>query len=722
MPSDPVNRHDIAVIWPPPRSASTDVRAAIVAALRTMKYDVQDSPSSISAAVLSEGSLVLVDLADQNAEAYLGLGELLGIHSKAPATFLAAAVGATQQNFDWLVLPTTVPFCRYDPADSANIGAAVREAVGRAERSAPPRPSAAGRNAIADVVPRTIRERIPDPLLAMATALYILHMGRITEESLAASIGFPPFPPRRRVVELMRSLFDVEDLNDNDGLPRELFDVLERRLDPTGSSSDDESFGAALLQRANIGSAKPERSGKQTAILLETLWNIAEAAVDEAQDLRYWELGRKAISQIARLVVSQVLPTELRTMERLLKQDPTLRMVATLGGALFLRNSIEILARTDFTGPYTQLGLRLAEITDEWGGRPGIMHAANEGTNLDTYIAGLVQFAEHDDAIFMLEHPFHFRVLLEVLSGENRRYPAEPVLNAEALSRVWESGDLFDTFCWSREQLPVVANVISEPSRTQAYVQHYAAYGRTPLTSSFAHLSYETRSTIRWPPGIPWPAAFTRNGAVSIRNEPNTMAHARVVTQRQFCLSRLWRGVPDEEDLRVLYGELASWDGTPVTDGNLAARICDTATWLGHGLVVDTLAEVRTGAWLLEALRLRLRSMSLPPDWNVNVRDRSDHTNHTMKEIEELRCVLATMRRFAIDYIDGPGDGLTGFKRSMSKLGTKRWFPSEGDLSERFDRFAAMIEEVQGRLAEEVVQARRELARWDEMFGTDDDA
>ena len=159
-----------------------------------------------------------------------------------------------------------------------------------------------------------------------------------------------------------------------------------------------------------------------------------------------------------------------------------------------------------------------------------------------------------------------------------------------------------------------------------------------------------------------------------------------------------------------------------MTDGNLADRICDTATWLGHGLVVDTLAEVRTGAWLLEALRLRLQSTSLPPDWNANARDRSDRTNHILKEIEELRCVLATMRRFAIDYVEGPGDGLTGLKRCMTKLGTRKWFPDVGDLSERFDRFTAMIEEAQERLVEEVRRGGDELKGWDEMFGTDDDS
>ena len=484
---------------------------------------MRESPASISGAFLPEGSLVLVDLTDQTAEAYLGLGELIGIRSKTSSALVAAAVGTTEPNPDLPGLAIDIPFHVYDPADSANIRAAVREVVRRAERSAPPRPSAAARNAIADVVPRTVREQVPDPLLAMATVIYILHMGRTTDEQLAASIGFPPFPSRSRVIQLMCSLFSVNDLDGMDGLPRELLDLLERRLDPAIVGSQDESFGAALLQRPNLGAANPERSGKQTAILLDTLWGIADAAVAEGQDLRYWEAGLKVVSQIARLVVSQVLPTELRTMERLLRHDPALRMVATLGGALFLRNSIEILARTEFTGPYTQIGLRLAAVTDEWGGRPGIMRAANESTNLDAYIAGLQLFAAHEDAIFMLEHPFHFRVLLEVLSGDNRRYPAEPVLNAEALSRVWESGDLFDTFCWSREQLPVVANLISEPSRTEAFVQHYAAYGRTPLTSSFAHLSYETRSVIHRPPAVAWPAAFKRDGSLSICNEPNTI-------------------------------------------------------------------------------------------------------------------------------------------------------------------------------------------------------
>ena len=67
------------------------------------------------------------------------------------------------------------------------------------------------------------------------------------------------------------------------------------------------------------------------------------------------------------------------------------------------------------------------------------------------------------DSIFAIEHPFHFRVLLEVMSDENRRYPAEPVLNVEALRRILSDAMFWSHVVWSRDQLPVVGNLVRLP-------------------------------------------------------------------------------------------------------------------------------------------------------------------------------------------------------------------------------------------------------------------
>jgi hypothetical protein len=448
-----------------------------------------------------------------------------------------------------------------------------------------------------------------------------------------------------------------------------------------------------------------ERSAQQSAALLKTLSEIAALSVDEGQDLPYWRLGLFRVSQIARLVVSQVLPSELETMQRLEKSDPELTVISTLGGALFLHSSVEVLAREDGTSQYRDLGLRLAELTDAWGGRAGVLEAAAGSEWLTLYMEGLKAFAERDGAIFTMEHPFHFRVLLEVLSGENRRYPAEPVLNMRALSRIWSDAIFWDRFAWSRDQLPVVANELRQGPRNIAFVQHYSAFGRTPLTSSFAKLSYETRSRMRVPAGLPWPEEFQDHRDRPVHNEPNTVSEVYRATRRQQSLGRLWRGTPHEGDLRWLAGQLITWDGQPVYDENLADRIWDASAWLGQGFPVDALSEVRTGAWLIETLRLHLEKLLRirPPAGGHDKAD--DLTKKEITEFAELGCVLKVMMLFAEDYINGDGDGVPGLKRSLNTFERKPEYADFGRLMDRRAQLENMVTTGAERLKAEIARA-----------------
>ncbi len=662
----------MAYTWPPPAADRDQWRRRVTSELQRLGFHVWNgqptedaSAGSVLPGVVPEGSLVLIDISDAGPEVFAALGEARAVQQKVSPSLMICLIGSegsvgAARSFGF-------PFAPYDLDDEKSIRGAVTVAATYAREMAPPRPRPREIEAILDAVPMSVSTRLPDPVLALAVTLYILHIGKIVGEEIVATIGFPPFPADEHVIPRVRDLFPGEPGRESAGLrpDRALAFVheLERRLDLEAAGR---SQSPVLLDRHEDGSLlaaavlhRGQRDARQSAALLEFLSAVEESSEDEGEHLAFWHVGLVAISRIARLVVSLALPGDVGTMDNLRRGNTSLQAVSTLGGALFLRPSIEVLALDDGRppSPYAPLGIRLAELTQGWGERPQKPEAAASQEQAD-YIDGLKRFAQRDGTVFTLEHPFHFRVLLEVLSGENRRYPAEPVLNVQALRRVWPERTFWHHFAWSRDQLPVVANELRHGPRSVAFVQHYAAFGRTPLTSSFSRLSYETVSPLKGRESPPWPRAFEHNRKAPIHNEPNTVLELHRATRRQQSLGRLWRGDPLEQDLRWMASQLVLWDGEPEPDGVLADRVWDSAVWLGRGFAVDVLAEIRTAAWLLESFRLRLARSSLPAGWEDGpVRD---DVEKEAKEVLELRCVSDIMTLFVREYAEAEGDGVPG--------------------------------------------------------------
>src|SRR6266478_2555248 len=52
-------------------------------------------------------------------------------------------------------------------------------------------------NRIREVLPREVVEVVLDPAVALLVTLYVLHIGQIVGEEMAATVGFPAFPADR---------------------------------------------------------------------------------------------------------------------------------------------------------------------------------------------------------------------------------------------------------------------------------------------------------------------------------------------------------------------------------------------------------------------------------------------------------------------------------------------------------------------------------------------
>jgi len=570
--------------------------------------------------------------------------------------------------------------------------------------------------AIRAALPQAAVEQVRDPAVALLVTLYILHMGQIIGQEMAGTVGFPAFPADRAArLDLMRDLrhnFDAERAIDIiEGLEkRQFLSAPAAAIVVDGSLTDqDELLAAALLNRG-------ERTEPQSRVLSTILSVIASGSAHERQDLEFWEPGVKGITRITRLMIEAVPPTRVGTMSILMDQHPGLRAIATLGGALFLGSSLRVLAgytQEDPRSRYAQLGLRLAELTQHMGGQQVRVPDSAEAT---PYKDGLREFALRGGSIFAIEHPFHFRVLLEVLSDENRRYPAEPVLNVEAMRHLWPGDLLWSNVVWSRNQLPVVANLIRQPDnqRADAFIQHYAAFGRTPHTSSFTHLDYEVRSPVGGSSApASWPAAFLGYRDRPVQNMPNSVCEAVRGIEQEQRLGRLWRGVPEGSDLSWLCGQLVTWEEHRDSDGTLAARIWRSGSWLGHTLPVAAMAEIRTGAWLLEALRLRLAAaVSLPDQGPGKPPPGRADPDPERRAAEELRCVLEIMVLFSADYVSGDEDGINGLKKTLDELRSKDWFQEMGSrLRGKLDYLKSSLDTFGLQLSDEVAAARRVLAR-----------
>lgn len=555
------------------------------------------------------------------------------------------------------------------------------------------------------------------PDIALLTTVYIFHMGHTVGQEMAASAGFPVFPGNddERSV-LLRAL-------EHRGLPSLLalgrLKTLERNV-AAAPSAEALGEGAAAEERLLAAAIfnQEARTEAQTRKLSKTLSDISGTAGPHP-DLEYWTPGIEAIAKLTRLVIEAVIPTKIGTMDNLLDPASGLRQISTLGGALFLGHSIGVLTGESAADPqstYAVLGGRIAKLTEALGrGRVKVPDPAE----VQKYTRGLQAFATRGDSVFAIEHPFHFRVLLEVLSDENRRYPAEPVLNVAALRDILHGIGLdnffWDHVIWSRQQLPVVENLLQPPERTraEAYVQHYAAFGRTPHTSSFTHLNYEIRSPVgNGSVADAWPEAFQGDyRSRPLQNMPNSVCQVFDALDRERSLGRLWRGTPEEDDLRWLGGQLVEWDGFPEDDDALADRIWDSNRWTGQTFPVDALAEIRVGAWLLEALRLRLAASVLPaaPGGGQPALDR-ERTDLEYRAAGELRCVLEIMAFFSADYLSGDEDSLLRLRTTLGRLRDSDWFADLGlKLGAKLDYLEHSLDALGGQLEAEVRLAREAL-------------
>lgn len=565
---------------------------------------------------------------------------------------------------------------------------------------------------IRGALPQEVLDQIQDPATALLVTLYVLYMGRIVGEEMAGTVGFPGFPADRAIRRALAQ--DLKYYLD----PRRAIDIITALEQSLHSPVPEVSIPgeAAMIEERLLLEAiltRDERTAAQGRALSRELSAIASGSGYDRQDLEYWEPGIKGIARITRLMIEAVPPTKVGTMNHLRHQGAGLRSIATLGGALFLGSSLRILADGNQEGlqpRYSQLGLRLAELTQHMGGQQVQMASSTE---TELYVDGLLKFARKGGSAFAIEHPFHFRVLLEVLSDENRRYPAEPVLNVEAMRRIWPGDSLWSNIVWSRDQLPVVVNLIRHPDnqRADAFIQHYAAFGRTPHTSSFTHLDYEIRSPVgEDPSSLSWPTAFLGYRDRPVQNMPNSVCEVMHSIEQQQQLGRIWRGVPEGNDLKWLCGQLVAWEEHRESDGTLAARIWRSSSWLGHALPVAAMAEIRTGAWILEALRLRLKATSSTDGGPDGTHPAQEQPDREQRAAQELRCVLEIMILFATDYISGNGDGITGLKKTLNLLKNEDWFVAMGvQLGSKLDYLGGSLDLFSNQLRDEVIAARHAL-------------
>jgi hypothetical protein len=565
---------------------------------------------------------------------------------------------------------------------------------------------------LANALPREVVARGFEPVIALLVTLYILYIGHTFGEEMAATAGFPTFPadPAEWSI-LMRDLRSVDQqwMSDLIRTLRQSLHDAPRDDVPENAGTAEERLLAVAITNDRSRRTEPERS-----TLISCLSDISASSKYDREDIEDWNPGLKAIARVTRLMIKAVAPPQIGTMSNLTKADSGLRTISTLGGALFLGNSIAVLISEKPATPpsrYAELGGRIARLTDDMGGQIVTLPGPEAA---ERYVKGLAGFAKSGESTFAIEHPFHFRVLLEVLSDENRRYPAEPVLNVEALRLILPRDSFWSHVVWSRDQLPVVVNLLRPPEkqRADAFIQHYAAFGRTPHSSSFTHLDYEVQSPVGDDSAsAAWPADFQGYRGHPMQNMPNSVSQVISAVNRQRSFGRLWRGTRDESDLRWLSGQMVAWDGDQERDEALADRIWDSDRWTGQTFPVAALAEIRVGAWLLEALRLRLETAVLPAIRDAELYHDKKRLDRERRSDEELRCVLEVMALFSADYLAGGEDGIPGLTETLRQLRRSDCFTELGPaMGEKLDSLEAALDAHAERLGVEVRKALEALA------------
>lgn len=559
-----------------------------------------------------------------------------------------------------------------------------------------------GRELLAALPPEAV-EVLGDPGSSFLATRYVQFLGGKVELELAASSGFPELPstwfkPITR--EFGRGLVDDPTSPAPDALKNvtleavnQLADIQRSRDAWVGQTPDVPKMTPVERRLTFVGAllVKPaERSSVEIEVLSATLGAIAERAHTlGASGLANWERGLQAVRQFTRMRAVSVAPTTVATIPRIQAQatkpwsllqahllaeasskDKTRisaqrddaqnaapSLIATLGGAYYLGLSIALLR--DHASRYAEDALALAHSTlpgqqvsvPGGAGDPRVSNGWTEvaQADIDAYSEGLRVLKP----MIAVEHPFHLRVLLEVLSAENRRYPAESVLNHEALRLVFDA-TFWSRFIWSRYQLPIVANLLTPISAghpIRAFVQDYAAFGRTPHTSSFMRTDYPSE-----PSTIPvrdwWPEALADNGPLVVVNMPKSVAEGMVRLEYEQLLGRLWRGQGTREDIRRAAGELAAWDPSSCNE-QASVRLLQAPQQWPRMLFPDlVITELRVARWLVDALQAWVAAPGEP----VEVK-------------EQVQAVLRIVVRFARGYLDGSSeDGVPGLLTSLSAM------------------------------------------------------
>ncbi|MGH2967156.1 MAG: hypothetical protein ACRDMH_17495 [Solirubrobacterales bacterium] len=593
-------------------------------------------------------------------------------------------------------------------------------------------------------LPDEVTTVLADPASSLLVTRYIQSLGKRTELELAASAGFPdlptawwpapggpltgefasgddpatPVPPvlRDEALATVEALIDIQQTRDSwvaQALDVSRMSEVDRRLTLVG----------ALLKRSG------DRSSAEVEVLSSTL-SLIESTVPAGVSARpeYWNEGLRAVRQFSRMRAISVAPTVVSTIPRIQaaarrhwdiltdyeqarsdlsprqKEQAAARAreaessrvthVATLGGAYYLGHSIAVLR--DSSSPSAAAALALAEST-----LPGqtvvVPGAANDRRTSDSHgkraaradVRAYVDGLRNTRPTFAVEHPFHLRVVLEVLSGENRRYPAECILTQEALRYVWRTG-FWETFLWSRDQLPLVANFLAPrqkpATQDRAFVQDYVAFGRTPHTSSFMRLDYPAAGTEiaqrAW-----WPEALLErdpktNRVVRARrlmNLPKTVAEGMTAIERQQQLGRVWRGQPIETDLDDVAGEVLGWDPSHASPVWVSKLLWDPARWPGLTFPDLVQAELSAAEWLVMTLS----------SWAGDQRE--------AKAVRaQAQTILEIVSAFARRYVAGQDeDGVPGLLKSLERLANSadgRLAQRVRDVRARVDNLASALE------------------------------
>ena len=602
----------------------------------------RDDPSHVWT-LLKEADLVLVDVSHWNVNVFMELGAVAAYREAAHGKSHDIALIA-----DSRILPESIPFDLkpfhfhgYEPRSENSIRAAARAAVmgsrGLQGIQTHPLYQVAYNQSTEDVedgrrilagLPLAVRSVLRDPAAAFIAARYIQHLGELTSDELAASAGFRPIvgsaaPWVTRPADhalnpaisgwVLATDLLAEDLRDTaEAVVAKLIKIVWDR-DRRVSQSPDVVRLADVDRRLLFVQALLTPSGERTSGEIEVLGQILSSiatlsATQPDPGVNHWREGLHAVRQLTRMRAISAAPTSLATMGRIERaattaDEPPLELIATLGGAYYLGSSLAILreVNSDYYQPGYDLIASLPEgqrvrIPEGEVGLPAKDEAFGH------YKRGLEILAQRPSPLtFSIEHPFHFRVLLELLSGENRRYAAECILTHEGLARI--IGDAPDgPLLWCRGQLPVVANLVGESSgngSSLAFVQDYAAYGRTPHTSSFMRIEYTDQAAISkqaW-----WPDPLSA-GDVDVQNLPRSVSEARASIRRQRSLARLWAGEPNEDDLRKARGAILSWEPAFAAEANVARLLSTPDRWPDLTFPELVVAELWTGEWICRSL------------------------------------------------------------------------------------------------------------------------